>query len=191
MTKYYTTGQAAKVLGVCIRTVQLWGEAGRIESWKTSGGHRRLSRKSVHALHNSDPTPDVLSTEPSPGKAIKKFLIVDDSKADSRLLTRIILSVFPDAEITEAEDGFEALIRVGKNPPDILLADLDMPNMNGLQMIQAIHQQLGNEKPILIITTAYDSEELKSLSPIPPYVAKVFHKPLNIDLLANYLTQIQ
>ncbi|MDO6562309.1 response regulator [Amphritea sp. 1_MG-2023] len=70
---------------------------------------------------------------------MKTFLIVNDSKAASRLLARIILSVFPNAEIAEATDGFEAAIRVGKAPPDILLADLNIPNMNGFQIIEAIH----------------------------------------------------
>ncbi|UTW03315.1 response regulator [Amphritea atlantica] len=191
MTKYYTTGQAAKILGVCIRTVQLWVEDRRIESWKTSGGHRRLSRESVHAHLNSDRLSNALTTDLSPHTATKQFLIVDDSKTDSRLLTQIILMVFPDADIAEAADGFEALIRVGKKPPDILITDLNMPNMNGLQMIEAIHKQLGDEKPTLIITTAYDAEELKSLPPIPPYVTSVFHKPLNIDLLSKCLTQLK
>ncbi len=191
MTKYYTTGQAAKVLGVCIRTIQLWGEDGRLESWKTSGGHRRLSRKSVHALQNSNGLSASSDTESSSTSTARKFLIVEDSKADSRLLTRIIRTVFHEAEIAEAADGFEALILIGKNPPHILLADLNMPNMNGLQMIEAIHQQLGDDKPTLIITTAYDSEELKNLPPIPSYVAKVFHKPFDIDMLTNYLLEIK
>lgn len=191
MTKYYTTGQAAKVLGVCIRTVQLWVEDGRIDSWKTSGGHRRLSKESVHALLNSDLLSDIIITEPSPANTTKQFLIVDDSKTDSRLLTRIILTVFPDAAITEAADGFEALISVGKNTPDILITDLNMPNMDGSQMIEAIHQQLGDEKPTLIITTAYDAEELKTLSSIPSYVANVFHKPFDIELLTEYLNRLK
>ncbi|WP_296057682.1 response regulator [uncultured Amphritea sp.] len=191
MTKYYTTGQAAKILGVCIRTVQLWVEDCRIDSWKTSGGHRRLSRESVHAHLNSERLSNALTTDPSPHTTTRQFLIVDDSKTDSRLLTRVILTVFPDADIAEAADGFEALIRVGKNPPDILITDLNMPNMNGLQMIEAIHQQLGDEKPTLIITTAYDAEELKCLPPIPAYVTNVFHKPFNIDLLSECLTQLK
>ncbi|MBR9868323.1 MAG: response regulator [Oceanospirillales bacterium] len=191
MTKYYTTGQAAKILGVCIRTVQLWVEDDRIESWKTSGGHRRLCRESVHAHLNSEQLSNALTTDPSPHTPTKQFLIVDDSKTDSRLLIRIILTIFPDADIAEAADGFEALIRIGKKPPDILITDLNMPNMNGLQMIEAIHQQLGDEKPNLIITTAYDAEELKSLPPIPTYVTGVFHKPLNIDLLSECLSRLK
>lgn len=42
-----STREAAAILGVCVRTVQLWVESGRLQAWKTPGGHRRISRKSV------------------------------------------------------------------------------------------------------------------------------------------------
>ena len=102
MTKYYTTGQAATILGVCIRAVQLWVEDCRIDSWKTSGGHRRLSRESVHAHLNSERLSNALTTDPSPHTTTRQFLIVDDSKTDSRLITRVILTVFPDADLAVA-----------------------------------------------------------------------------------------
>lgn len=47
---YLTTREAAELLGVALRTAQLWVEAGTLRAWKTAGGHRRITRESVNAL---------------------------------------------------------------------------------------------------------------------------------------------
>lgn len=50
MKDILTTANAAELLGVSIRTAQLWVESGRLPSWKTPGGHRRIPRKAVLEL---------------------------------------------------------------------------------------------------------------------------------------------
>ncbi|WP_052699743.1 excisionase family DNA-binding protein [Martelella endophytica] len=47
MKDILTTANAAELLGVSIRTVQLWVESGQLPSWKTPGGHRRIPRQAV------------------------------------------------------------------------------------------------------------------------------------------------
>ncbi|MEI4484515.1 MULTISPECIES: excisionase family DNA-binding protein [unclassified Phyllobacterium] len=47
MNKILTTAKAAQLLGVSVRTAQLWVENGQLESWKTPGGHRRIKLQSV------------------------------------------------------------------------------------------------------------------------------------------------
>ena len=50
MKTFCTSAEAAQLLGVALRTVQLWTEAGLLQGWKTAGGHRRISRESVQRL---------------------------------------------------------------------------------------------------------------------------------------------
>lgn len=45
-----TTAEAARHLGVSIRTVQLWVDSGALEAWKTVGGHRRIPLESLERL---------------------------------------------------------------------------------------------------------------------------------------------
>ena len=47
---FCTTREAAELLNVSLRTAQLWVEKGLLEAWKTSGGHRRISRQSIESL---------------------------------------------------------------------------------------------------------------------------------------------
>ena len=47
---FCTTREAADLLGVSIRTAQLWSENGLLAAWKTAGGHRRITRDSIEHL---------------------------------------------------------------------------------------------------------------------------------------------
>jgi excisionase family DNA binding protein len=54
-----TTAKAADLLGVSVRTAQLWVESGRLPSWKTPGGHRRIPRQAVLGLIDKRETADI------------------------------------------------------------------------------------------------------------------------------------
>ena len=45
-----STREAAQLLGISLRTAQLWVESGVLRAWKTAGGHRRILRASVEAV---------------------------------------------------------------------------------------------------------------------------------------------
>lgn len=190
MKNYYTTGQAAKLLGVCIRTVQLWVEEGHIACWRTSGGHRRLEKASVDALVRA-PEGQAAPHQHEGSDTVLRVLLVDDSKADSRLLHKMIQKIYPEAQVDEADDGFEALLKIGQRCPDILFIDMEMPNINGFEMLDSLSQHYASELRAVFVTTAYDAEELKSRGGVPALVRHVFHKPINmvefIDTLKGYL----
>ncbi len=48
-----TTTEAARSLGVSVRTIQLWVDSGALQAWKTVGGHRRIPIKSLNKLKRS------------------------------------------------------------------------------------------------------------------------------------------
>ena len=50
---YCTTAEAARSLGVSIRTIQLWVDGGALAAWKTVGGHRRITLDSLNKLRCS------------------------------------------------------------------------------------------------------------------------------------------
>ena len=49
-SEFCSTKEAATMLGVSHRTVQLWVESGVLQAWKTAGGHRRIAMSSVNRL---------------------------------------------------------------------------------------------------------------------------------------------
>lgn len=86
----------------------------------------------------------------------KTVLVVDDSD-DSRLMLRRTLEV-GGCKTVEAKDGQEAVEVARKRCPDLILMDLNMPQMDGLAAVEHIRQLKGRYEEVPIIAfTAYDT----------------------------------
>ena len=86
-----------------------------------------------------------------------KIMIVDDHPVVREGLSRIIVSESGMEVIAEASTGAEALAQYRKLRPDIVLLDMRMPEMTGLQTIEAIRKEFSNAR--IIILSTYDLEE--------------------------------
>ena len=62
-----------------------------------------------------------------------KILVADDSRVMRQIVIRTLRQAgYDDHEIVEAEDGADALAKVGSEQPDLVLSDWNMPNMTGI-----------------------------------------------------------
>ena len=90
----------------------------------------------------------------------KSLLVVDDSATMRKIITRSIrkagLSV--DGDIREAGDGNEALEQINATPVDVILCDINMPGMNGLEFIKEARKlpTCSSTKIIMISTESAD-----------------------------------
>ena len=82
----------------------------------------------------------------------KNILLVDDSKTVRQLL-KLVLAKHLSCEITEAQDGLEAVEMLSKAAYDLVITDINMPNMNGLALTRKIRGELSLDVPIIIVTT--------------------------------------
>jgi two-component system chemotaxis response regulator CheY len=83
----------------------------------------------------------------------KNLLVVDDS-ATTRMLISLTLKKGDDLRIIEASDGKEALVQLDSQHVDLVLTDINMPNMDGLELITRIRSNRREPKiPIIVITT--------------------------------------
>jgi len=90
--------------------------------------------------------------------AAKIRILIADDHAILREGLRALLGYYDDIEVTgEAEDGAQALARVNELAPDLVLMDIAMPEMNGLDAARAIHQQHPGIR-ILILTQHEDRQ---------------------------------
>jgi len=82
----------------------------------------------------------------------KKILVVDDSKAIRQSVTFVLEQ--NDFEVLDAEDGLDALEKLGDQQVDLIITDVNMPNMNGIELIQEVRRQERLKfVPILVLTT--------------------------------------
>lgn len=86
-----------------------------------------------------------------------KIMIVDDHPVVREGLSRIIVSESGMEVIAEAGTGAEALTHYRKLRPDIVLLDMRMPEMTGIQTIEAIRKEFSNAR--IIVLSTYDLEE--------------------------------
>lgn len=107
-----------------------------------------------------------------------KVLIADDDPALRRLLARALTSG-GNFNVETTSNGTEALIRIGTYMPDLLILDLFMPQMNGLEVCRTIikEQKLSKMK-VVIITGLPGSPEIEELKKIGYF--NIFAKPLKI-----------
>jgi excisionase family DNA binding protein len=85
---FCTTREAAGLLGVSLSTAQNWAESGLLNSWKTEGGHRRISRDSVMKLLAAPLAAPVAKIERSLSASESRrlrVLIVEDDEALRRI----------------------------------------------------------------------------------------------------------
>jgi two-component system chemotaxis response regulator CheY len=85
------------------------------------------------------------------------ILTVDDS-ASIRMTTKIALTN-AGYQVTEAVDGVDGLAKAKSGSFDLIVTDLNMPNMNGLEMIEALRQSPAHTGvPIIFLTTESDAD---------------------------------
>ena len=189
-----STREAAERLGVALRTVQLWVEGGVLPAWKTAGGHRRISRAAVERLieersaalsgngqRGAAQAPVVDAS--APVDARMKLMVVEDEPDLLRLFTLVIAGWDLPIDVTPAGNGFEALLRMGQDCPDLLVTDLSMPGMDGFKMIASLRGVGPSFDDMdIVVVTGLAPEEIERRGGLPAGV-RVFHKPVPFDEL--------
>ena len=84
---------------------------------------------------------------------MQRVLIIDDSSA-TRAYIRAALEEMAETQVSEAASGFDALRILPRERFDLLVVDINMPNINGLELISFIRRsETHRETPLLIIST--------------------------------------
>jgi two-component system, LytTR family, response regulator len=109
-----------------------------------------------------------------------RTLIVDDEPIARKVL-REDLASFDDVEIIgEADNGASALQKISADQPDLVLLDLQMPEMGGLEVVRNLKR--GTHMPVIVIVTAYDKYALQAFE---AGAIDYLLKPVGTDRLAE------
>ena len=179
---FCSTKDAARLLGVSHRTVQLWVENGALQAWKTAGGHRRITMVSVHKLVN-----ERREITGGGARAGRKLLLVDDDGRVLRLCQLELAGWGLPLTVNAAMDGFEALLRIGQERPDILVTDLSMPGMDGFRMIRTLRADPLLSSMAIIVVSGLDRQTIDSMG--LPGEIPVFPKPVPFGQLRGAVEQ--
>lgn len=85
-----------------------------------------------------------------------RILVVDDS-ATIRRMVRVALQAVPGAEFIEADTGFAAIERLAFGPVSLIVLDLNMPDMHGLEVLRFVRAHASyRDIPVIVLTTRDD-----------------------------------
>ena len=119
----------------------------------------------------------------------KKVLLVDDS-ATSRLMHRIIVAKHTNYTVVCAQDGDQALKLANSEKPDLILMDIMMPGMNGLEVCRRLREQKETSSvPIVMLTfrTGKESVQRGVASGCTAYLTKPVEEKELLTTLQRYL----
>lgn len=180
---FLTTQQAARLLGVSVRTVQLWVESGVLHAWKTAGGHRRIARASVEAVREEQL--EVIETVA--GLQAKKILIVESNPTYLELYRIKVAGWHPAAVVATVDSGFEALVTTGKFAPDVILTELEMPGMDGFEMVRSLRNAAPGAD--IVVFSNLSEERIAAAGGLPEGTA-MLRNPVDLDRLQALLAEI-
>jgi two-component system, NtrC family, response regulator HydG len=110
-------------------------------------------------------------------KSIRVLVVDDEPSLRSGVANLLATNGY---EVDQAADGVLALERIAERPPDVVVTDLDMPNLDGLGLLQALRER-DRDVPVLVLTSAV---ELKSaVAAMRAGAADYLTKPVDFDAL--------
>jgi excisionase family DNA binding protein len=130
---FYTTFEAARLLGVSLPTVVNWIKARRIKAHRTPGGHRRIAREDLAAfmVRQGMPVPAELS-DAAPTRR-KVLVVADAGPAREGTARRLAAAGYA---VEQATPGFPAGAAAARYAPDVIV--LDAPSPDGGEVLRAV-----------------------------------------------------
>lgn len=118
---------------------------------------------------------------------MKTCLIVDDSRVVRKVANRIFTDL--RFECREAEDGLLAMEECTQAMPDVVLLDWNMPNMNGIEFLEALRKAPGGDAPkVIFCTTENDMSYIQRA--IAAGADEYIMKPFDSEIIAGKLSQV-
>ena len=182
---YYTTSEAAKLLGVAVSTIQLWSNNGLLRAWSTAGGHRRIAQSSVEKMLGQQ---QAISDNKEREQKKLSVVIVEDNEQQLRLYEKQFLNWKMNAHVVTAKDGYEGLIKIGLSLPEVIITDLLMPNIDGFQMVRALKELPELKNSLIIVVSGLTEDDVERKGGLPEG-AKLFTKPVPFEEIEALITQ--
>ncbi len=186
MKKFFTTSEIAQVCGVAHTTVIRWIGEGKLKAHETPGGHRRIERGDLldFLKRFNIPVPASLAD------ARFRVLVVDDESVMLSMI-RKMFEGFPDEiELHMATHGMVALMLIGKIPFNLVILDVLMPDMDGIEVCRELKRNPDTaDIKIIAITGKQLTEEQEEY--LDRNVESLLKKPFSPIALLKRIDEIR
>lgn len=183
--KFLTPQEAGRLLGVAEETIVAWMDRGLLKGDGLRGEKGLIPRATAQALLVRQEGAHV---DASQGEAFS-ILVVEDEPALLEYYKIFIESWGLPIRLTLAETGFGGLICVGAERPDLIVADLVMPGMDGLEMIRRLREHKELWSMTIVAVSNLNPQEIEEGGGIPEDVV-LFPKPVPFERLEDLVRRL-
>ena len=183
---YCGTTYAARLLGLSVGTIQTLVEKNELQAWKTQGGHRRISLPSILEYQRRQNMPTITVEKTSQRL---KILAVDDAPIAREMLRDFAASSDMPLDCTIMSSGLEALIDIASIQPDVLIADLNMPGVDGFELLCTLRGNRQFRNMSCLAISALTAQEIEARGGLPEGVF-FMPKPLSIHWLNGFFAAV-
>ncbi len=183
---YCGTTYAAKLLGLSVGTIQTLVEKNELQAWKTQGGHRRISMPSIRDYQRKH---NMLVSQSEARESRIKVLLVEDDAVTREMLRDFCNRIDIPVDCTAMSSGLEALIDIASLRPDVLIADLHMPGVDGFELLRTLRNNPLFSKMTCLVISGLSSEEVEARGGLPE--GTIFMaKPLNLQWFNGFFAAL-
>ena len=177
----YTTHDLSRLLHVNPRSVINWIEQDLLQSFRTPGGHRRVRHEDllVFLRKHKMPMPAPLST------GTFSVLVVEDQDDVSRTIQAFLASQ-DGFKVTAAKDGLSALISVGRERPDLIILNIMIPGVDGLEVCRQIKADPKSHTAVIAISGQSDKAEAAAAAGADAFLTK----PIDPEALLSQVRKL-
>lgn len=177
-----TSHEVGNLLQMDPSSVVKWVNDGILTAYRTPGGHRRIRSSDLLSFLREHQMyiPDALR-----GGTVKA-LVVDDDTSLLQTLARGMKAYKDRVELTTCNSAIEALVRVGADKPDMLVLDVNMPELDGLEVLRRLKGSPDTKNIAVVLFTGKVTPDLEKKA-AELGARAVVAKPLSVAKLAELL----
>lgn len=182
-TKFLSVKQVAEYLEVSKQAVDKWIIAGELKVYRLPSGRIKILRSDFLEYiktHNLYLDKEFFNVDPG------KIVVIDDDESIHNLFQKFFKEINSELEVKYAVDGISGLLILGASKPDIVILDIEMPGMNGIELCKKILADNSLTGINIVVISGYLSkyeDELKKMG-LETFIEKPFIiKDLNDKLL--------
>src|SRR5437016_2711582 len=146
--RYLTTGQVAKAFEASVAGVKKWIRQGKLHAIRTPGGHLRVPVEEFERFKTAHGFAG--ETEENP-----RILVVDDDPPFVGFVLDLLRAIAPNWKVEAAADGYEGLLKIGTFLPHLVLLDLRMRGLDGLEVCRRVKQNPVTRATKILVVTGY------------------------------------
>jgi excisionase family DNA binding protein len=178
-----TSREVGDLLQANASSVKKWIDDGHLSAHRTPGGHRRIRASDlVHFMDaHAIPIPDELQ-----GAGRRRLLVVDDDPGQLRAIARSLKRYEDAIDVVATSNGIDALVLVGSFRPHVVLLDVYMPGLDGLEVCRRLTKRPETHNIQVILVSGGFTAVLEKKA-LEAGAARCLKKPLTPKVILDCL----